>query len=181
MTEASVEHTTAACTSREPARAECRALLPLCRCRWIASRTTTALSTSMPTASMSPIMERILSVRCVKYRIAAAPSNENGMAVATTSVVGTSRRKNRSTSTASSAPISPASSRPLIEPVISSPWSVKVSTSMPRMAGSWPTSARAARARRATSTLLAPDSLYTFSPMARSWSRCRPYSRSGSR
>ena len=83
------------------------------------SSTTTALSTSMPTASISPIIERMLSVRPVKWSRAAEASSDSGIASATTSVVVALRRKKNSTSTARPAPISPAWNRPFSESSIS--------------------------------------------------------------
>ena len=138
------------------------------------SSTTTALSTSMPTASIRPIIDRMLSERPPKYSSASAASSENGIASATTSTVWSRRRNSHSTRIASRAPIRPASSRPRSEFEISSPWSVKVSTWMPASSGSAAMRRSAWRARAATCTELAPDSLMTFSPTARASSRWRP-------
>ena len=63
MIEVAVDETTAGSTSRLPRSAARRRGAPRSRCRWMLSRITTALSTSMPTASISPIMERMLSER----------------------------------------------------------------------------------------------------------------------
>ena len=96
------------------------------------------------------------------------------MAAATMPVVTVLRRKKNSTPVASTAPMTPACSSPSSELRMSSPWSVKVSTRMPLSIGSSPVSLSTRRARSATATVLAPDSLTTFRPMARPWSRCRP-------
>ena len=138
------------------------------------SRTTTALSTSIPTASISPIIERMLSVRPKKKSSAHADSSEIGMASATTSVAESRRRKKNSTPVARTAPITPDSSSPRSEFSMSSPWSVKVSTWMPASCGSRSISFSTRRAARDTRTVLAPDSLITLSPMARERSRWRP-------
>ena len=174
MIEVAVEHTTAGSTSREPTSAARRGPSPFWRWRKMLSSTTTALSTSMPTASISPIIERMLSVRPVKRSSAAAASSENGMARPTTSVVTQLRRKTNRITVASAPPIMPAWSSPEIEFSISSPWLVNVMTRIPPTSGSRPISASTFWARRATATELAPDSLITLSPIARASSRWRP-------
>jgi len=62
MIEVSVEATTAMTTSRVPTRAASIRVLPFSMWRKIDSRATTALSTSMPAESISPIIDSTLSV-----------------------------------------------------------------------------------------------------------------------
>src|SRR5438094_450461 len=134
MIEVAVEHTTAGSTSREPTSAARRGPSPFWRWRKMLSSTTTALSTSMPTASISPIIERMLSVRPVKRSSAAAASSENGMARPTTSVVTQLRRKTNRITVASAPPIMPAWSSPESELSISSPVLVNGMTRVPPVA-----------------------------------------------
>jgi len=56
------------------------------------SVTTTALSTSMPIASISPIIDRMFSDRPAKYRAPRVINSENGIEAMTMSVVDTWRR-----------------------------------------------------------------------------------------
>ena len=65
----------------------------------------------MPTASIRPIIDRILRVRPKKYSAPSVISNENGTEAVTISVVDTWRRKRYSTTRASRPPTSPALSR----------------------------------------------------------------------
>ena len=81
------------------------------RCLKMLSVTTTALSTSMPTASMSPIIERMLSVRPAKYIAPSVIMSENGTEAVTISVVETCRRNRYSTISASRPPSAPAPSK----------------------------------------------------------------------
>src|SRR5690348_13482207 len=73
------------------------------------STTTTALSTSMPTASSRPIIESTFSEISKKYMQPSVITKHTGIASDTISVDGQSRRKKYSTSTDSSTPIAPAS------------------------------------------------------------------------
>ncbi len=59
--------------------------------------TTTALSTSMPTASIMPIIDITLMVRPRKYITAIVASSDNGTAALTISVVGQWRRNMNNT------------------------------------------------------------------------------------
>ena len=80
-------------TSRTPLRVDALGLRSLSdRSRKILSVMTTALSTNMPTASMSPIIDRMLSVRSKKYSAPRVISNENGTDAMTISVVDACRR-----------------------------------------------------------------------------------------
>ena len=85
------------------------------------STTTTALSTSMPTASSRPIIVRMLSVTPAKYMKPRVITKQIGMAVVTISVDGQWRRKKYSTRIDSSRPTSPASASSSSEPVTASP------------------------------------------------------------
>ena len=73
------------------------------------STTTTALSTSMPTASSRPIIEMMLSEMPVKYMKPRVMTKQIGIAVLTMSVDGQWRRNAYSTITDSSRPMPPAS------------------------------------------------------------------------
>ena len=64
--EVPVAHTTAGVTSRQPLSVARSVASPRSRWRWMLSSTTTALSTSIPTASISPIIDRMLSERPAK-------------------------------------------------------------------------------------------------------------------
>ena len=64
------------------------------RCLKMFSVTTTALSTSMPTASISPIIDRMFSESPAKYSAPSVINSENGTDAVTISVVDI-WRKNR--------------------------------------------------------------------------------------
>ena len=81
------------------------------RCRKILSVTTTALSTSMPTASINPIIDNILSVSPAKYSAPSVIINENGTDAVTISVVVTCLRNRYRTKIASNPPSAPALNR----------------------------------------------------------------------
>ena len=109
-TQVAVPASVATPTSRTPASVAAAGLPGSSwRCRNTLSVTTTALSTSMPIASIMPIIDMTLIVRSRKYIAASVTSSESGTARLTISVVGQCRRKRKSTSSASTAPISPAS------------------------------------------------------------------------
>src|SRR5688572_4495483 len=71
-------------------------------CRWrnTLSVTTTALSTSMPMASIIPIIDITLMVRPQKYITAKVTSSDSGTEALTISVVGQCRRNRNSTAKA---------------------------------------------------------------------------------
>ena len=79
------------------------------------STTTTALSTSMPTASSRPIIDRMLSVTPAKYMKPSVITKQIGIASVTISVDGQWRRKKNSTAIDSTRPIAPASASSLSE------------------------------------------------------------------
>ena len=66
MIEVAVAEITAGSTSRLPRSAARMRDTQRSRWRWMLSSTTTALSTSMPVASMSPIIDRMLRERPAK-------------------------------------------------------------------------------------------------------------------
>ena len=86
------------------------------------STTTTALSTSMPTASSRPIIDRMLSVTPAKYMKPSVITKQIGIASVTISVDGQWRRKKNSTAIDSSRPMPPASASSSSELVTFSPW-----------------------------------------------------------
>src|SRR5690348_937825 len=100
------------------------------------STTTTALSTSMPTASNRPIIERMLRLIPKKYMQPSVITKHTGIASDTISVDGQSRRKKYSTSTDSSTPIAPASASSRSEEVTPSAESCSAYTLMPCICGS---------------------------------------------
>ena len=107
---------TATVTSPAPRRAARPGGSPRSRRRKIDSSTTTALSTSIPAASISPIRERMLRLPPLKYSSPMAVSTENGIARPTARLASSRRRKANSTIMARTAPMEPAvtsSERPL--------------------------------------------------------------------
>ena len=100
------------------------------------STTTTALSTSMPTASSRPIIDSMLSVTPAKYMKPSVITKQIGIASVTISVDGQWRRKKNSTAIDSSRPMPPASARLVSELVTLSPWLSMTLIWMPRIAGS---------------------------------------------
>ena len=128
--------------------------------RSMLSRTTIALSTSMPTASINPIMDRMLRLEPMKYMTPQVAMMENGMDIATMTVESIRRRKNHRLRVASRAPVRPAFLRPSMPEVISSPWSCHTQSWMPLSSGSLLMSSRTTRLTSCTtSTVLAVDSL----------------------
>ena len=91
------------------------------RCRNTLSVTTTALSTSIPTASIRPIIESMFNDIPAKYIAPNVINSENGIDAITISVVDTWRRNRYSTIMASSPPKSPALSRSDRESLTASP------------------------------------------------------------
>ena len=91
-TEVSVAAVTAVETSRVPICAASTREWPCSRLRTIASSTTTALSTSMPTASASPPSDMMLSDRSDMYISMNVPTTDTGIATLVISVVRASRR-----------------------------------------------------------------------------------------
>ena len=85
------------------------------------STTTTALSTSMPTASSRPISVSTLRVTPKKCMNPSVITKQIGMASVTISVDGQCRRKKYSTMIDSTRPMAPASASSSSEPVTSSP------------------------------------------------------------
>ncbi|MNV13554.1 hypothetical protein D3C71_1042020 [compost metagenome] len=73
------------------------------------STTTTALSTSMPTASNKPIIEMMFRLMPVKYMKPSVMMKQMGIANDTINVEGQCRRNAYSTITDNSRPIAPAS------------------------------------------------------------------------
>ena len=123
------------------------------------STTTTALSTSMPTASSRPIRDNTFKVtpkKCMKPRVI---TKQIGMASVTISVDGQWRRKKNSTMIDSSRPIAPASASSSSDSVTSSPMFWITRKSIPRNPGSARAWSSAARASRDTSTRFASRSL----------------------
>ena len=85
---------TASPTSRTPLSVDSRGLRSLsARSLKMLSVTTTALSTSIPTASISPIIDRIFNVSPKKYSAPRVISIENGTDAVTIRVVETCRKK----------------------------------------------------------------------------------------
>ena len=122
-TQVAVPASVATPTSLTPASvAACGLSGSICRWRNTLSVTTTALSTSMPMASIMPIIDITLMVRPTKYITASVTSSDSGTEALTMSVVGQCRRNRNSTAKASAAPMSPASVRSLSEVRIASAW-----------------------------------------------------------
>src|SRR5690606_23836283 len=99
--------TTARPTSRTPAIDASTGDFPSNRYLCILSVTTTALSTSIPTANIKPIIDIMFSVKPPMYRKPIVINKETGTANATTSVFVIFRRKKNSITNDSSAPITP--------------------------------------------------------------------------
>ena len=115
-TQVAVPASVATPTSLTPASvAACGWSGSICRWRNTLSVTTTALSTSMPMASIMPIIDITLMVRPTKYITASVTSSDSGTDALTMSVVGQCRRNRNNTAKASAAPMSPASVRSLSE------------------------------------------------------------------
>ncbi len=107
-TEVSVEAVTAIATSPVPRRAASRRSTPCSCLRTMLSSTTTALSTSMPTASAMPPRDMMLSVTSNAYISTNVPSTDTGIAMPVMRVARASRRNAYSTRIASRPPISAA-------------------------------------------------------------------------
>ena len=139
------------------------------------STTTTALSTSMPTASSRPIIDRMLSVTPAKYMKPSVITKQIGIASVTISVDGQWRRKKNSTAIDSTRPMPPASARLVSELVTLSPWLSMTLIWMPLQRGLL--ADRLDFLQRAcceTSTRLASRSLKMSRPTAGRPSRRRP-------
>ena len=149
------------------------------RCLKMLSVTTTALSTSMPTASIMPIIVSTLSVSPRKYIAASVMMSEQGTARLTISVVGQSRRKKNSTASAKAAPRSPAFLKSVSEFVMLSAWLPMTTSLTPCRLGTSRAVSRAFSTRATTSTTLACVVLKTSRPMAGLRSTCRPTSVGG--
>ncbi len=91
-TEVSVAAVTAIATSAVPLRAASRRSMPCSCLRTMLSSTTTALSTSMPTASAMPPSDMMLSERSKAYMSTNVPSTETGIAMLEMRVARASRR-----------------------------------------------------------------------------------------
>ena len=104
-TDVSVAANTAVATSAVPSRAASRRSSPDSWRRTMLSSTTTALSTSMPTASAMPPSDMMLSVMSKAYISTNVPSTETGIAMLLISVARASRRNAYSTRIASRPPI----------------------------------------------------------------------------
>ena len=92
-TEVRVAAVTAIATSDVPWRAASAAGMPCSRRRTMASSTTTALSTSMPTAKAMPPSDMMLSDTFAQYMSMKVPMTDTGMAMLVTKVARASRRK----------------------------------------------------------------------------------------
>ena len=130
-TEVSVAAVTARATSAVPRRAASRRSMPCSRLRAMLSSTTTALSTSMPTASAMPPRDMMLSERSKAYISTNVPSTETGMAMPEISVVRASRRNAYSTRIASRPPIKAASFTSPIAAPMNVDWSYTVRMVVP--------------------------------------------------
>ena len=146
----SVAQTTAGSTSRRPGeRRAQRATRPSWRWRWIASSTTTALSTSMPTASIRPIIDRMLSVRPVKYMSAAGGEQrerDRASPRPAWSITVAQEEEQHAGSRARRRSAPPRAGRRASSDLARA-WSVKVSTWMPCSSGSLRSRSSALRAR----------------------------------
>ena len=92
-TEVRVAAVTAIATSDVPWRAASAAAMPCSRRRTMASNTTTALSTNIPTAKAIPPSDMILSDTFAQYISMKVPMTDTGMAMLVTRVARASRRK----------------------------------------------------------------------------------------
>ena len=92
----------------------------------MASTTTTALSTTMPTASISPSIDNRFSESPRKYITVSVNNREAGMVAAMSAVMRHSRRKSTSTSTARNPPSSALWVSAFMLFSISVPWSKKL-------------------------------------------------------
>ena len=99
-----VEASTAVPTSSAPVRAASRSGVPREACERMFSSTTTALSTTMPTATASADMLIRLIVHPLRNMKIEATMSEKGIVSAMTSDVRALRRKKSVTSTTKSAP-----------------------------------------------------------------------------
>ena len=166
---------TAVPTSLTPLRVALKGLaLSISRCLKILSVTTTALSTSMPIASIRPIIDNMFRESPAKYSAPSVISSENGTDEMTINVVETWRRNRYRTMIASRPPSRPAfirSDRDLrtLSPALSSG-----NILMPLICGKLATSSTSAITRSVTSTRFVPVVLFTATPMAYLRSRCRP-------
>jgi hypothetical protein len=104
----SVPERIASPTSFAPSMAAFSGSTPISRCRKMFSTTTTALSMSIPTASISPDRVMMFSEFPATYRMMTAKISDTGMAAATMKVGVIRRRKMKSMTTARSPPTAPA-------------------------------------------------------------------------
>jgi hypothetical protein len=157
-TEVSVAAVIAVPTSLVPRRAASTRDLPASRWRTMFSSTTTALSTSMPTASAMPPSDMMLSDRsnrCISMNV---PITDTGIARPMISVARASRRNRYSTRIASRPPMIAASRTSPMAEEMKRDWSYTSSSSLP--AGSdLPSSSIRARRPSASCTVLASPSL----------------------
>ena len=128
ITEVNVAAMTAVMTSCVPTLAAVTRSWPFSRFWKMDSRTTTALSTSMPVASIRPIMESTFKVLPIRNRKPTVAMIENGMAKPMARVAPSLRRKRNRTITARKAPMVPESSSPVSDLVISLPASNQTRT-----------------------------------------------------
>ncbi len=180
MTEVSVPVMTAIDTSAAPRDV---AVLGSSPCSWwrkMFSITTTALSTSMPMATMSPKSTSVFIDPPRAHMKPHATTSENGMHATDTSVVDTRRRNANSTHAAKMAPKMPVKVRSRRVFLISAPWLNQVRKLTPSSSGSLSISAMRVCTASHTSTVLAFDSCAMVTPMAKSPSKWRPYSSGGS-
>ena len=124
------------------------------------STTTIELSTSMPTASIRPVIDSRLMVSPSKYITVTVIRMHTGMAPATTRVMRSRRRKINSTMNARDPPIRAACCRlSMLSPIIL-PWLNSTKNSKPASSGSLGSSSSTMRSSSAvTSSVLAVDSL----------------------
>ncbi len=119
----SVAAVTAVATSFVPSRAASAWFMPCSRRRTMLSRTTTALSTSMPTASAMPPSDMMLSDRSKAYISRKVPITDTGIATPVISVARASRRNRYSTRMASRPPMIAASRTSPIAEEMNFDWS----------------------------------------------------------
>jgi len=137
------------------------------------STATTALSTSMPTASSRPIIDRMLRLMPRKYMQPSVITKHTGIASDTIAVARQSRRKKNSTSTDSRVPSRPALPSSRNESVTPSAWFCMKKSCRPFISGSREAFSTSSSTRRPTSTRLALRSRLISSATAGRWSRRR--------
>ncbi len=122
-TDVSVAANTAVATSAVPRRAASTRVMPFSWLRTMLSSTTTALSTSMPTASAMPPSDMMLRVMSNAYISTNVPSTDTGIAMLLISVARASRRNAYSTRIASRPPIRAEVFTSLIAAAMNVDWS----------------------------------------------------------